>query len=121
MKSQQNIIGVPKIRNRFGTLCDRKYCYPSPLCLIFCFVLYIIGSLIHGFFFIALCKVIALPSIAIARRTMTIEKNKGKKQRNYTKNEVKKKKSDNFKRSNREKCNIALCYHNIGKINIKKQ
>ena len=52
---------------------------------------------------------------------MTIEKakNQGKQQRNYTKIEAKKKKSDNFKRSNREKCNIHICYRNIEKFILK--
>ena len=53
--------------------------------------------------------VIALPTIAIVGRAITLDRKPSKKkQRTDTKKDAKKIKSDNFTRSNKEKSNIAI-------------
>ena len=64
--------------------------------------------------FIASYIVIALPTIAIAIvwRAITLERESKKKQITDTKKDIKRIKSDNFTRNNKEK----YCYRNIGKM-----
>ena len=57
-------------------------------------------------------------TVAIVRRALTNRKrHKAKRQRNYTKNEAKKRKNDNLKKTNREQSTIAICYRNNGSMN----